>query len=170
MNDELLDTVNSHDEVVGTQLRSKVHAQGLTCFRAINGLIINDQGKLWIPRRTQDKELYPLALDASVGGHVSSGETYDQAFERELYEELNLRLEEQVYEMAGKLNPAQNKTSAFMQIYIIWSNQEPDYNRSDFCEFYWITPNEFLNNTIHSEYVKSDLPIIIKFIQTKYNL
>ena len=57
-------------------------------FRAVIGFVKNSNGQFWIPRRVKEKIIYPLALDMSVAGHVSSGETYDEAFEREAREEI----------------------------------------------------------------------------------
>src|ERR1044072_3256275 len=90
MNDELLDLVSPDDVVIGQALRSVIYAHDWSNFRVVNAFIINDQGKLWIPRRTANKQLFPLCLDASMGGHVAAGETYHQAFVRELQEELNI--------------------------------------------------------------------------------
>lgn len=89
-NDELLDIVNEHDEVIGQRYRSQLILGKEYTIRSINVFIENDQGQLWIPRRTKDKKVLPLALDLSVSGCVSSGETYEQAFAREVAEEVNL--------------------------------------------------------------------------------
>src|SRR5689334_7806953 len=89
--DELLDTVNEHDQVIGQVWRSEYHAQSARyTIRAVNAFVQNDKGQLWIPRRTATKKLLPLALDMSVSGCVSSGEDYEQAFAREAQEEINL--------------------------------------------------------------------------------
>jgi isopentenyldiphosphate isomerase len=87
MTDEYLDLVNEKDEVVGKKLRSEVYAEGLSNFRVVNVFLRNFEGKLWIPRRTANKRIFPLCLDVSMGGHVESGESYEVAFKRELSEE-----------------------------------------------------------------------------------
>lgn len=66
-------------------------AKGLSNFRVVNAFLVNPEGKLWIPKRTSDKRIFPDCLDVSMGGHVESGESYEQALERELAEELNIR-------------------------------------------------------------------------------
>src|SRR3990172_12943973 len=117
--DELLDIVNERDEVIGQMLRSQVYAQKLHNFRAVNAFIQNDEGKLWIPRRTQHKRLFPLALDASMGGHVGSGESYFEAFKREIFEELRIEITADNYEEIGALYPHEHDVSAFMKLYLI---------------------------------------------------
>jgi isopentenyl-diphosphate delta-isomerase len=87
---EVLDLVDSEDHVIDSMERHEIYRLGLHNFRLVYGLIINSEEKLWIPRRTADKEICPLHLDSSMGGHVNSGESYDEAFARELEEELGL--------------------------------------------------------------------------------
>ncbi len=90
--DELLDIVDKDDEVIGQCLKSEIYEKGLKNFRVVNAFLLNSEGKLWIMRRTNKPALFPLSLDMSVGGHVKAGESYIQALERELKEELNLDL------------------------------------------------------------------------------
>ena len=82
--DELLDLVDQQDKIIGQKLRSEIYDKKLTNFRVVNAFIQNDDGDLWIPRRSKDKRVFPLCLDASMGGHVAAGETYEEAFNREL--------------------------------------------------------------------------------------
>ena len=163
--DELLDAVDNHDVVIGTQLRSEVRRLNIHNFRAVNGFIENDQGQLWIPRRTATKTLFPLALDTSIGGHVQSGESYDQAFERELMEEVNLNLKETDCQVRAYLTPLEHRVSAFMTVYVIKSNTAPTYNPEDFCQYYWLTPAELIQKIKAGEPAKSDL---IKLIEILY--
>lgn len=169
--DELLDLVNQNDQVIGSLERSKVYAAGLHNFRVINCFITNKRGQLWIPRRTAHKKIFPLCLDVSVGGHVSSGETYDEAFARELYEEVRLKIQDISYEKIGTLNPQDHHVSAFMHIYLVHSDATPEYNNEDFIEYYWLYPEEIIERmaTIDTNKAKSDLPILIKhfFIHKK---
>lgn len=160
--DELLDLVDLQDQVIGQAPRSEVYAQKLNNFRVVNLFLINDQEQLWIPRRTANKKLFPLSLDTSMGGHVSSGESYEQALKRELQEELNIELDQIDYQMVGKLNPQAHGTSAFMQVYLIRTNYTPNYNQQDFCESYWLSPADLLVWIKQGEPCKGDLPIIVR--------
>jgi isopentenyl-diphosphate delta-isomerase len=160
--DELLDLVDLNDQVIEQKLRSEVYAQKLNNFRVVNLFLINEQGQLWIPRRTAHKKLFPLSLDTSMGGHVSAGENYELALKRELQEELRIELAQVTCQMIGKLNPQKHGTSAFMQVYLIRTNNTPDYNQNDFCESFWLTPNQLLNWIDQGEPCKGDLPIIVR--------
>lgn len=79
MEDELLDLVNAHDEVIGT-INRKEYDQMLQSnsgyIRASELFIINSKGRLWIPVRTAEKKIAPNGYDYSAAGHVGAGDTY----------------------------------------------------------------------------------------------
>ena len=108
ISDELLDIVDRSDQVIGQKYRAEVYAQKISDFRVINAFLINSKKQVWIPRRSPQKKLFPLCLDASVGGHVMAGETYDQAFARELAEELNINICDVSHKFLTKLTPHQH--------------------------------------------------------------
>lgn len=143
--DELLDLVDSQDRVIGQKLRSAVHAEGLTNFRFVGGMVVNGSGKLWIPRRTYHKKLLPGHLATSMGGHVTAGESYLVAFARELDEELFLKTSEVFYRPLGLLTPHEHHISAFTMMYELQVDDMFDWNRDDFCEAYWLTPQEYFD-------------------------
>lgn len=166
IHDELLDIVDRNDNVIGQKYRSEVYQLGLRNFRAINAFLINEDKKVWIPRRTKHKDRFPLCLDASVGGHVSAGEQYDQAFVRETSEELNINVLDLTYACCGKLTPHTDQVAAFMNVYVMHSNIEPDYNRDDFVSADWydiVTLQEVLKNG--GERAKDDLPLLLEHLR-----
>ena len=160
-NDEFLDLVNERDEVIGKKLRSEVYAEHLSNFRVVNAFVVNSEGRIWIPRRTASKRIFPLCLDMSMGGHVESGETYSQAFKRELAEELNFDTENISWKLLGHLTPQKDKVSAFMQVYEIAVDEAPHYNPDDFIEYFWLTPNELCSRIDQGDKAKSDLPTLV---------
>lgn len=161
MTDEYLDLVNRRDEIIGKKLRSVVYDEGLSNFRVVNAFLVNIQGQLWIPRRSLNKRLFPGGLDMSMGGHVESGETYEQAFQRELMEELNIKADESCWKLLGHLTP-QDGVSAFMKVYEISANTVPQYNHNDFSECFWLSPEELIKKIKAGESSKSDLPILVR--------
>lgn len=86
---ELLDIVDDEDVVIGRRLRNECLTEGIL-HRAIALLLFDEFGRLYIQRRADSKSWYPDYWTLSVMGHVSSGETYEQAAKRELTEELAL--------------------------------------------------------------------------------
>ena len=159
--DELLDLVNEEDQVIGCLERSKVYEKGLHNFRVINAFLINSQGQIWVPRRTAHKRLFSLHLDVSAGGHVASGESYDDAFARELEEELRLTPKDITFKKVGCLTPHQHNVSAFMHVYTFLFDNVPNYNEMDFMQYYWLSPAELLEK-IEGDKAKGDLPILVE--------
>lgn len=165
MIDEILDIVSAEDVVIGQEKRTVIYQQGLSCFRVINGFICNDANKLWIPIRHPGKKLFPLHFDASVGGHVMAGESYEDAFLREVQEELGLELSRNECVPVARLTPHTHGTSAFMWVYLIRSNDVPSYNKNDFIDYRWFSAQELLERIAQGYKAKSDLAPIVKAIK-----
>ena len=162
MSDELLDIVDEHDRVIGQRFRSDIYSKNLTNFRVVNAFIQNDKGQLWIPRRSKCKRIFPLCLDASMGGHVEAGESYEEALQRELMEELRIDIASVTYKQLGILTPHQHDTSAFMKVFLLQSNETPNYNTDDFIESFWLIPQDVLSLLETGDKSKDDLPKMIK--------
>lgn len=148
MLDELLDIVDEHDQIIGTIYRSQLPEKCVN-VRIVLTFIVNHEGKLAILRRTADKAISPLHL-ALVGGCVASGETYEQAFKRETAEEANINVENHEYRLLGIHKPHEGWQATygglFKAIYEIKVNDHPiDFNREDFCELLWLSPQEIFD-------------------------
>jgi len=89
MSDEMFDVINENDEVIGQEMRSVVHQQGLW-HRGAHVLLFTQDGKLLVQQRSKNKSQSPLAFDCSVSEHVTTGESYHDAALRGLSEELGV--------------------------------------------------------------------------------
>lgn len=76
---EYLDLVDEDDNVIGVEDRNIIYAKELRNFRVINIIIMNSDNKIIVPKRSGNRRIFPNCYDFSVGGHVSSGETYEEA-------------------------------------------------------------------------------------------
>jgi len=84
---ELLDVVDEADCVVGRETRRRIHEQGLM-HRAVHVVLIDSaSGRFLLCRRSEAKDTHPGLWDISVGGHVASGEGYEETAVREIREE-----------------------------------------------------------------------------------
>lgn len=167
IDDEYLDLVDENDQVIGKKRRSEVYAENLSNFRVINAFVVNQKGEIWIPRRAANKRIFPLCLDMSVGGHVESGETYEQTLKREAQEELNIDTDKIVVKLLGHLTPRKDNVSAFMSVYEIKLDEAPNYNKNDFIEYFWLTPKAFFERLVQGDKAKSDLPKLIELFYGK---
>lgn len=168
--DEWLDLVNENDAVTGRMRRSEIYAERRTNFRVVNAFVVNSRGELWIPCRAAHKRLFPSALDVSVGGHVESGEDYDTAFARETMEEIRIDIASARWGRLVKLTPHAHPVSAFMTLYAIHANETPDYNRDDFAEAFWFSPEELQRRIATGAPCKGDLPELVRQFQSLFRI
>lgn len=87
--EEMFDVCDKQDRVIGTAPRSRVHAEGLL-HRAVHVFVFNSRGELLLQRRSATKDESPLKLTSSCSGHLSAGESYEEAAIREMQEEIGL--------------------------------------------------------------------------------
>lgn len=159
--DEYLDLVDENDNVIGKKKRSEVYAENLSNFRVVNAFVVNSKGEIWIPRRAANKRIFPLCLDMSMGGHVESGESYEETLKRETQEELNIDTDKTQVRLLGHLSPQKDGVSANMNVYEIKMDETPNYNKSDFIEYFWLTPKALFEKIADGEKTKGDLPKLV---------
>lgn len=86
---EEVDVVDVEDRVVGRALRSEMR-RGRLRHRAVYVLVFNARGQLFVHRRSASKDVYPSCFDVAIGGVVTAGESYDEAGQREVAEEIGV--------------------------------------------------------------------------------
>jgi isopentenyldiphosphate isomerase len=91
---ELLTRVSDDDSVVlGPVERRLVHGNPELVHRSAHVLIVHPaDGTLLLQKRSALKDTQPGKWDTSVGGHVSFGQSYEEAALREAEEELGIAL------------------------------------------------------------------------------
>jgi isopentenyldiphosphate isomerase len=145
---EVLDLVNTEDEVVGTISRGEVVksryrvAKGFV--RCVNAFLINKEGKIWVPTRSLDKDLTPGSLDYSVARHVLSGETYDNAIIRAFAMEAGIQITGQELKLLCIMKPNLHRP-VFDAIYVYYNYKDgtPEYSRGEFTSGEWLTPSDY---------------------------
>jgi isopentenyl-diphosphate delta-isomerase type 1 len=87
--DEIYDVVDIDDRVVGQASRKEIHQKNLI-HRSVHIFVFNQEGSLFLQKRSLNKDENPGYWDTSSAGHVDSGENYLTAANRELKEELGI--------------------------------------------------------------------------------
>jgi len=115
MHNELLHVVDENDRIIDTCARHIIHATGLR-HRAVHILVFNDQGQLFLQKRSLKKDLNGGLWDTSAAGHVDALEDYDASAVRELEEELGISVVH-VLELLFKLPATEEVGMEFIQVY-----------------------------------------------------
>jgi len=161
---EYLDLVNENDEIIGKEDRDVIYKNDWRNFRVINIMIFTSDNKIIVPKRSADRRVFPNCYDCSVGGHVSSGETYEQAAYRELEEELgitNVELEEIAY-----FKPYDIGTSSFSKMYKLVYDKELNYDKKGIQKIYYMIKEE-ISKLIEEDasQFKGDYPKFFKWME-----
>lgn len=87
---ELFYLVDKNDQVLGSVTREEAHKNRAKIHRAVNILATNSSNQILLQKRSKHKDTYPGYWTISASGHVTYGQTYDQAAKREFKEELGI--------------------------------------------------------------------------------
>lgn len=115
MKTELLNVVDENDLVIDIQSREYIHAHGLR-HRAVHILIFNQQGKLFLQKRSQQKDMNKGLWDTSTAGHVDEGEEYSTCAIRETKEELGIEIKLSLQKLF-KLPACRKSCMEFIQVF-----------------------------------------------------
>ena len=135
MNTELLAVVDKNDQVIDTLPRNEIHASGLR-HRAVHILVFNQQGQLFLQKRSMNKDLNKGLWDTSAAGHVDAGEDYLPSAIREADEELGIDIESTLQSLF-KLSPTKQLGMEFIQVYQCMHNGQFTLNIEEIDEGAW---------------------------------
>lgn len=163
-NVEMLDLVDENNVVYDTRPRSEIYAKHLDYVRTIDALIVGNDGRLWIPLRTDDKVIFPNAFDVGVGGHIEHGMTDDETFRKEFQKEVGWDIDDFKWEKIGTYGPPDG-FGTWSTIYIVHSDEDPVFNPEDFKSAERLSMDEIMTRIAGGQAAKDNLPLIItKFL------
>jgi len=103
--DEMLLIYDENLNVLGSELRSKIHKEGLL-HQVVHCWIISElEGEKWIyfQQRSYEKKDFPGLYDISAAGHLNIGEDPKAAVKRETHEEIGITMEEENLKFIGTI-------------------------------------------------------------------
>ncbi len=87
---EILDIVDQNNVVLGSTTKDEIYDKKIL-HRIVHILVLHpDKPAIYLQKRAATKSFLPNYYCTSAGGHVHSGETHQQAAERELKEEIGI--------------------------------------------------------------------------------
>lgn len=90
MMDEQIDRVDKNGRVIGIITRRGAYDKGFL-HPAVNIILVNSKGEIYLQKRSAKKAAFPLYWDISASEHVMTGESFENAAKRGLFEELSVR-------------------------------------------------------------------------------
>ena len=126
---ECFDVVDSFDRVIGLASREYVHANKLF-HRAIHVFVFNNQGDIFLQKRSFNKDIAPGKWVSSCSGHVDSGEYYFDAAVREMGEEIGLHYSKDLN--LAMIEPARPETG-YEHVHLFICNHDGEL-MLDICE------------------------------------
>ena len=90
VNEEWVPMVDEQGKVTGQAPRSQVHNGSKLLHPVVHLHVINHNKTILLQKRPLSKQIQPGKWDTSVGGHISAGETLEQALKKEAFEEIGI--------------------------------------------------------------------------------
>ena len=89
-NQEWVPLVDEQGRITGQAPRSQVHNGSKLLHPVVHLHVINHNKTILAQKRSMSKLIQPGKWDTTVGGHISVGETLEQALKKEAFEEIGL--------------------------------------------------------------------------------
>jgi len=88
--EEWLPLVDEQGNVLGKAPRSACHSDKSLLHPVVHVHFFDEQGRIFLQKRPENKETQPGKWDTAVGGHISAGETLEQGLQKEVREEIGI--------------------------------------------------------------------------------
>jgi isopentenyldiphosphate isomerase len=88
--EEWVPLVDEQGKVIGQAPRSRVHNGSKLLHPVVHLHVLNKNGAILLQKRPMNKLIQPGKWDTAAGGHISAGETLEQALRKEAQEEIGL--------------------------------------------------------------------------------
>lgn len=140
----LITFVDENDTVIGSGTKQEIWSKGIW-HRIVRIYLINSDGELLITKRAEHLASCPGMWNDSASGHVDAGESYDEAANRELEEELHVKgitlkqVEKVKHADMEEIDKIKNR---FHMIYVGRFDGSVDFDPNEVAESRWVTAEE----------------------------
>jgi len=125
--------VDPDGRVTGIAPRKLCHdGKSMLLHPVVHLHLFNTAGELFLQKRSLDKDIQPGKWDTSVGGHISPGESIEDALRREAFEEIGLR--NFIPEPAGKYIWESDRERELVYSFICVSDETPVIDMNEAVE------------------------------------
>ena len=157
---EYLDIVDDNNQVVGRESYRKIYEYKLS-HRIVHVFVVNSKGQLLLQKRSKTKEFHPGSLCTAAAGHVQSGETYEEAGKRELYEELGIK-DIELDKLRDFLHIKPDNSKKFLCVFqCVWNGEfKLNYNEVESAKFYAL---DYLRKNIDKMKITPELRQILEW-------
>lgn len=140
---EYFPILDENGAIIGKATREHCHGGSFALHPVVHLHLFDNDGRLLLQKRSMSKNIQPGKWDTSVGGHISFGETVDQALVRECKEEIgfmpkNARL---VYKYRMKSSVEEEMVFTFSAVY---ENETVKVQKTEIDEARFYTAKEIL--------------------------
>lgn len=134
---EIFDLVDEQGRIVGRAPRAWCHRTPALLHRAAHVIVTDGAGRIYLQKRSLDKDIQPGKWDTSVGGHVDAGEDFEAGARREMREELGLSGELRLlYRYLWRTACETELVETFLHV----ARSEPKIRPEEIDEGRWFTP------------------------------
>ena len=131
--------VDKDDNVIGAGPQQEAFEKGII-HRVIRIYLYNSRGEVLLQKRADHLRTNPGKWNESVAGHVDEGETYRQAADREMQEELGIEGVDLTELKKIYLEEKVNKKKRFTTLYKGTFNGEAHPNPDEVSQVRWVSP------------------------------
>lgn len=89
-NNEMLPLVDTEGNTIGKAARGECHNGSKLLHPVVHLHIFDKEGRVYLQQRPLWKTIQPGKWDTAVGGHISAGESIEEALKRETLEEVGI--------------------------------------------------------------------------------
>ena len=138
--EELLPIIEPGGLVIGQATRSYCHSGSKLLHPVVHLHLVDREGRIYLQKRADTKDLLPGYWDTAVGGHVSYGESILEALYRETGEELGLTAFNPVFLEAYRWETARD--NEFVCVFAAVGHPVLDPDPAEVSDGRWWTPEE----------------------------